>query len=60
MAKKLFIETHGCQMNEYASARMADLLGEGQAMQTTDAPAAADVILLMWCSVRKPCTGCQK
>jgi len=28
MAKKLFIETHGCQMNEYDSSRMADLLGE--------------------------------
>ena len=28
MAKKLFIKTHGCQMNEYDSARMADLLGE--------------------------------
>lgn len=53
MAKKLFIETHGCQMNEYDSARMADLLGEGQAMQTTDDPAAADVILLNTCSIRE-------
>lgn len=53
MARKLFIETHGCQMNEYDSSRMADLLGEGGAMQTTDDPAQADVILLNTCSIRE-------
>lgn len=53
MAKKLFIETHGCQMNEYDSSRMADLLGEQEAMDATDNPAEADVILLNTCSIRE-------
>lgn len=53
MAKKLFIETHGCQMNEYDSSRMVDLLGEHGAMQTTDNPAEADIILLNTCSIRE-------
>lgn len=53
MAKKLYIETHGCQMNEYDSSRMMDLLGEHQAMETTDDPAQADVILLNTCSIRE-------
>lgn len=35
MAKKLYIETHGCQMNEYDSSRMVDLLGEHQALEVT-------------------------
>jgi tRNA-2-methylthio-N6-dimethylallyladenosine synthase len=53
MAKKLFIETHGCQMNEYDSARMADLLGSTEGFETTDSPEEADVILLNTCSVRE-------
>ena len=53
MAKKLFIQTHGCQMNEYDSSRMADLLGEYQAMELTDSPDEADVILLNTCSIRE-------
>ena len=53
MAKKLFIETHGCQMNEYDSSRMADLLGEHQALELTEDPAEADVILLNTCSIRE-------
>ena len=53
MAKKLFIETHGCQMNEYDSSRMADLLGEHQALEMTDNPEDADVILLNTCSIRE-------
>jgi tRNA-2-methylthio-N6-dimethylallyladenosine synthase len=53
MAKKLFIQTHGCQMNEYDSSRMADLLGENQAMELTDRPDEADVILLNTCSIRE-------
>ncbi len=53
MAKKLFIQTHGCQMNEYDSSRMADLLGEHQAMELTDNPDDADVILLNTCSIRE-------
>ena len=53
MAKTLFIQTHGCQMNEYDSSRMADLLGEHQAMELTDNPDDADVILLNTCSIRE-------
>ena len=52
MAKKLYIETHGCQMNEYDSSRMVDLLGEHQALEVTENPAEADVILLNTCSIR--------
>ena len=53
MAKKLYIETHGCQMNEYDSSRMVDLLGEHQALEVTTNPAEADVILLNTCSIRE-------
>jgi tRNA-2-methylthio-N6-dimethylallyladenosine synthase len=53
MAKKLYIETHGCQMNEYDSSRMADLLGEHQALEVTERAEDADVILLNTCSIRE-------
>ncbi|UYG01025.1 MULTISPECIES: tRNA (N6-isopentenyl adenosine(37)-C2)-methylthiotransferase MiaB [unclassified Halomonas] len=53
MAKKLFIKTHGCQMNEYDSSRMADLLGESHQMELTDNEKEADVILLNTCSIRE-------
>ncbi len=53
MTKKLYIETHGCQMNEYDSSRMVDLLGEHQALEVTDRPEDADVILLNTCSIRE-------
>jgi tRNA-2-methylthio-N6-dimethylallyladenosine synthase len=53
MAKKLFIKTHGCQMNEYDSSRMADLLGESHALELTDNPEEADVLLLNTCSIRE-------
>jgi len=53
MAKKLYIETHGCQMNEYDSTRMGQLLGESHALELTDNPEEADVILLNTCSVRE-------
>ncbi|MGQ7815726.1 tRNA (N6-isopentenyl adenosine(37)-C2)-methylthiotransferase MiaB [Metapseudomonas furukawaii] len=53
MAKKLYIETHGCQMNEYDSSRMADLLGEHQALEMTERAEDADVILLNTCSIRE-------
>ncbi|PAU75791.1 tRNA (N6-isopentenyl adenosine(37)-C2)-methylthiotransferase MiaB [Halomonas salipaludis] len=53
MAKKLFIKTHGCQMNEYDSARMADLLGESHQLELTDNEGEADVILLNTCSIRE-------
>jgi len=53
MAKKLFIKTHGCQMNEYDSSRMADLLGESHELELTDTPDDADVLLLNTCSIRE-------
>ena len=51
--KKLHIVTHGCQMNEYDSSRMADLLGESHNMVSTDNADEADVILLNTCSIRE-------
>ncbi len=52
MSRKFYIKTFGCQMNEYDSARMADLLvAEGNA--PTDSPAEADIILFNTCSVRE-------
>lgn len=51
--KKLFIQTHGCQMNEYDSARMRDLLGESHDLVATDNPEDADVLLINTCSIRE-------
>lgn len=51
--KKLFIKTHGCQMNEYDSGRMRDLLGDSHHMEPTDDPEDADVILINTCSIRE-------
>jgi tRNA-2-methylthio-N6-dimethylallyladenosine synthase len=53
MTKKLFIKTHGCQMNEYDSARMADLLRDGQDVELTDNAGDADILLLNTCSIRE-------
>lgn len=53
MSKKLFIETHGCQMNEYDSSSMANLLRTSHQMEVTKNPAEADVILLNTCSIRE-------
>ena len=53
MAKKLFIQTHGCQMNEYDSARMADLLESTHGLEETDNPEEADILLLNTCSIRE-------
>ena len=53
MSKKLYIKTHGCQMNEYDSARMRDLLEESQDLVTTENPEEADVLLLNTCSIRE-------
>ena len=52
-AKKLFIKTHGCQMNEYDSSRIQDLLGVSHALEPTDNPEEADVLLLNTCSIRE-------
>ncbi|BFM08478.1 tRNA (N6-isopentenyl adenosine(37)-C2)-methylthiotransferase MiaB [Halioxenophilus aromaticivorans] len=51
--KKLFIQTHGCQMNEYDSNRMRDLLGESHQLVATDNPDEADVLLINTCSIRE-------
>jgi len=51
--KKVFIRTFGCQMNEYDSAKMADVLGASHAMVATDSPQDADLILFNTCSVRE-------
>ena len=52
MTRKVFIKTFGCQMNEYDSAKMADVLGT-EDFETTDKPEDADVILFNTCSVRE-------
>jgi tRNA-2-methylthio-N6-dimethylallyladenosine synthase len=53
VAGRVFIKTFGCQMNEYDSDKMADILRAAEGMETTDDPAAADVILFNTCSVRE-------
>ena len=53
MSKKLYIKTHGCQMNEYDSARMRDLLLDSHGLIPTDDPEEADVLLLNTCSIRE-------
>uniref|UniRef100_E6PU40 MiaB protein (Methylthiolation of isopentenylated A37 derivatives in tRNA) n=1 Tax=mine drainage metagenome TaxID=410659 RepID=E6PU40_9ZZZZ len=51
--KKLYIKTFGCQMNEYDSAKMADVLDADQSYEKTDKPEDADLILLNTCSIRE-------
>jgi tRNA-2-methylthio-N6-dimethylallyladenosine synthase len=53
MQKKVFIKTFGCQMNEYDSDKMADVLNISEGLVKTDTPEDADVILLNTCSVRE-------
>ena len=50
---KLYVETHGCQMNEYDSARLADVLRESHAATLVADPSAADVLLMNTCSIRE-------
>jgi tRNA-2-methylthio-N6-dimethylallyladenosine synthase len=50
---KLYIRTFGCQMNEYDSDKMADVLHEAEGLELTDRPEEADVILFNTCSVRE-------
>ena len=52
MAKKLYIKTFGCQMNEYDSDRMVDVLA-AEGIEKTDSPEDADIILFNTCSVRE-------
>ena len=53
MTKKLYIKTFGCQMNEYDSDKMADVLRACAGMERTDRPEEADVILFNTCSIRE-------
>ncbi|NBD96506.1 MAG: tRNA (N6-isopentenyl adenosine(37)-C2)-methylthiotransferase MiaB [Gammaproteobacteria bacterium] len=53
MSGKLYIKTHGCQMNEYDSAKMADVLATSHGLELTDSPEQADVILINTCSIRE-------
>ncbi len=53
MAKKLYIKTYGCQMNEYDSDKMADVMKAYDGMEQTDKPEEADVILFNTCSIRE-------
>jgi len=53
VAKKFYIKTYGCQMNEYDSGKMADVLRACEGMEQTDVPEEADVILFNTCSVRE-------
>ena len=53
MAKKVFIQTHGCQMNEYDSAKMLDVLNAAGGMELAQSAEEADVLLLNTCSIRE-------
>jgi tRNA-2-methylthio-N6-dimethylallyladenosine synthase len=53
MPGRYYIKTFGCQMNEYDSTRMGDVLGAGAGLEPTDDPAQADVLLMNTCSVRE-------
>ncbi|MET1254519.1 tRNA (N6-isopentenyl adenosine(37)-C2)-methylthiotransferase MiaB [Aliikangiella maris] len=53
MTKKLYIKTWGCQMNEYDSSRMADLLKKTHGMDLTQEPEDADLLVLNTCSIRE-------
>ena len=50
---KLYIQTHGCQMNEYDSAKMADVLAASDGLELTDRVEDADVVLVNTCSIRE-------
>jgi len=53
MSRKLYIKTHGCQMNEYDSAKMLDVLHAAEGVELTDQPEEADIMLLNTCSIRE-------
>ncbi|MDP2092127.1 MAG: tRNA (N6-isopentenyl adenosine(37)-C2)-methylthiotransferase MiaB, partial [Pseudohongiella sp.] len=53
MRKKVFIKTHGCQMNEYDSSRMLDLLQETHGADLVATAEEADILLLNTCSIRE-------
>ncbi len=51
--RKLFIKTYGCQMNEYDSSRISDVLADSHNLELTSNPEEADVLLLNTCSIRE-------
>lgn len=51
--KKLHIQTHGCQMNEYDSQKMADVLGQVYDIESVEDPAEADILIMNTCSIRE-------
>ncbi len=53
MTRKLYIKTFGCQMNEYDSSRISDVLAQSHDLELTDTPEEADVLLLNTCSIRE-------
>lgn len=53
MKQKVYVRTHGCQMNEYDSAKMAELLGHARGYEAVDDPEQADLLLLNTCSIRE-------
>ena len=53
MSKKLFVKTFGCQMNEYDSKQMTDLMAEARDYELVDKPDQADLILVNTCSIRE-------
>ena len=53
MSGKVFIKTHGCQMNEYDSAKMLDVLANGCGLALTEEESEADLLLLNTCSIRE-------
>ena len=53
MKKKLFVKTHGCQMNEYDSAKMIDLLQEKEDFELAESEEQADLLILNTCSIRE-------
>ena len=53
MAKKLYIKTHGCQMNEYDSAKMLDLLQTEEKFEIAETEEQADLLILNTCSIRE-------
>lgn len=53
MARKLYIKTFGCQMNEYDSAKMHDVLADSEEIIEVDNPEEADILLLNTCSIRE-------
>ena len=52
MRQKVFVKTHGCQMNEYDSAKMIDVLDEKFGADITTDPEEADILLVNTCSIR--------